>query len=139
SQIGVFATHQQRAEILMCEILPRSKTKVRASIVARVLECDFIFPIVKTASRRAGVRRLLLPHLAHPVLEFIRIEIAITVIGEGCERTAREHEQRRISTFCWPRLIPSAGCSAHALDASAAEQAHDIDLVCRLVEYRTAT
>src|SRR5262249_4046570 len=122
----------------MREILPCEKVELRASVVACVLERDFSLLIVKTAPRWAGVGRLLLPHLPDPALEFIRIEVAVPAIGKGCERSVRKHEQRRVGTFRWPRLIPGAGHGTHVFDATTAEQAHDINLVCRLVEYRAA-
>src|SRR5262249_7868108 len=138
SQVGAFTTHQQCAEILMREIPPCGKAELGAAVVVRVLERDFILLIVKSAPRRGGVRRLFLPHLPDPAMEFIRIEVAVTAVCEGCEHSVRKHEQRCISTFSWPRLIPGTGCRTHALNATTAEQAHDIDLVCRLVEYRAA-
>ena len=56
--------------------------------------------------------------------------MAVAAVGERGEGAVFECEQSRIGTFSGARLYPTnAGCRAHALDAAAADQAYNVDLV----------
>ena len=108
------------------------------AVITGVFEIGFGGGIVEALQRTGSLRPLLLAHLADPALEFIRIEMAIAVVGERGESAVLEGQQRREGAFGRPCCVPGAGLRPHGLDAAAAEQAHDVDLMRRLAEQRAA-
>src|SRR5205823_11985020 len=75
---------------------------------------------------------------ADPAGELVRIEVGVSAIGDVGEGAVLECEQGRVSTFCRPRWIPGTSQGTHGLEAPAAEQSHDVDVVRRLVVDGTA-
>src|SRR4029077_8493467 len=102
---------------------------VAAAVVVRVLECSLFLRAREAWPRHTGVRLFLLPHLADPALKLIRVEMAVAAVGERSECAIRKREERRIGPPGGPRPIPRASGRAHARDAPAANQPHDINLM----------
>ena len=136
-QVGLRAAHDDRAEMLVRHT-GRRRPVVRAAIVARGLVGDFLGARREARPRRARIGRLRLPHLADPVGKLVGIETAVAVVDKRGESTVREREQRRIGALGRACQVPRAGRGAHAGNAAAADQPHDVDLVRRLVEHGAA-
>jgi hypothetical protein len=104
AQIRAVATHQQRSKILMRNGVAAGRFEIGTAIVARILESDFIVGGLEVTPR-LRIGRLRFAHLSYPVLKFIGIEMAVTIIGERGERAVLERKQRAVGALgCAPRI-----------------------------------
>src|SRR5882762_1988133 len=104
-----------------------------------VLQRKLVPGATQEISGEAVLRRvLLLPRLADPAAELVRVEMGISAIDHGRKRAVLEAQETGVGTFGVARRVPGAGRRAHALHAAAAEQPHDIDVMRGLVEHHAA-
>src|SRR5882762_11705585 len=101
-----------------------------------VLQRKLVPGAAQELSGEAVLRRvLLLPRLADPAAELVRVEMSISAIDHGRKRAVVEAQETGVGAFGVARRVPGAGRRAHALHAAAAEQPHDVDVMRGLVEY----
>src|SRR5262245_18575120 len=112
-------------------------TKFGAAVVTGVLVGRLVVLCPEVRSRLCRVGRHRLPHLTNPAVELVRIEVAVATVGEGGEGGVCEPKHCRIGTFSRSSWIPRPGLRTDALYRRARDQAHDVDLMGRLVEDRT--
>ena len=108
---------------------------------AAVVACVFDLRLVageELARRAIGIGVLPLAAFADPAGELVGVEVRIAAVRDGSERPVFEREERGVRTLRRPRRIPRAGSRAHAPEAPAAEQPHDVDVMRRLVVDRAA-
>src|SRR5882762_557144 len=104
-----------------------------------VLQRKLVPGATQELSCEAVFRRvLLLPRLADPAAELVRVEMGIAAIDQRREGAVPEGEKGAIRTLGRTGAVPRSGGRAHALRLAAGEQPHDVDVVRGLVEHNTA-
>src|SRR3989442_3507533 len=107
-------------------------------LAAAVLQRKLVLGAAQELSCEAVLRRvLLLPRLADPAAELVRVEMGISAIDHGRECAVLEGEKRAIRALRGAGAVPRPRGGAHALPLAAAEQPHEVDLMRGLVEHDT--
>src|SRR6185436_1848866 len=137
AQVRFFAGHDKHAEVLV-----RARLRLpefRAAVVTGFLDGEFVLAVGQgLPGQPISLRILLLAHLADPAHELVGIEMGVAAVDEGGDDAVVEIQQARVRALGGPRHVPEAGVGPNTAHLAAREQAHDVDLVRRLVEHHAA-